>query len=332
MSCIHCSEMLSQIPLSKLDAESLFKFHSSISDLYGINNVIITGGEPTLHDSFYEIIERLLHTGNIVLITTNALALDQEKTKKLLKKYPNMRLQISMDGTDEATYEKVRGKNTWKPFFDMLSGFMNNTISSQVGLSMTILKFNQHQVFEMISFAEKAKFGFVHFPVLLCAGATKKRWSEVAPCVDDQIKIETELFSFISEYTGDLNISSNRLEQIITAIESNGVNNCRQSPTLKIAANGEIYPCPAASASSRSIGSIYTHGIVESVFEKLNVSENTRTIYNNQCDQCDVNQLCTSQFCANCNMLNPDSDEAFLYTCKILKNHYQDAAKELAIL
>lgn len=324
--------MLSQIPLAKLDAESLFKFHNSISDLYRINNVVITGGEPTLHNDFYEIIERLLQAGNIVLITTNALALDQEKTKKLLMMYPNMRLQISMDGTNEETYEKVRGKNTWKQFIDMLNRFMNNTTSAQVGLSMTILKFNQHQVFEMISFAEKAKFGFVHFPVLLCVGATKKRWSEVAPCVDDQLEIETDLFSFISEYTGDLNISSNRLEQIITAIESNGANNCRQSPTLKVAANGEIYPCPAASASSKSIGSIYTSGIIEDIFETLNGSENNRTIYNNQCDQCDVNKLCSSQFCANCNMLNPDNDEAFLYTCKILKKHYQDAARELAIL
>jgi len=78
MNCIHCSEMLSQIPLAKLDIEPLFNFHNSISDLYGINNVVITGGEPTLHNDFYEIIERLLQAGNIVLITTNVLALDQE--------------------------------------------------------------------------------------------------------------------------------------------------------------------------------------------------------------------------------------------------------------
>jgi radical SAM protein with 4Fe4S-binding SPASM domain len=317
--------------VTNIQSAALLDFHSRVYDNFGINSVVITGGEPSLHPDFYTLLENLLNTNNIVLVTTNAIALQPSKTVELLSQHQNLRLQISMDGVTKEVYEQIRGGNTWRPFVDALGVYKNLKTSNQVGLSMTILKQNKHQIIDLIKFAEDSEFGFVHFPVLLCVGAAKKKWEEVALVAEEQFEVETALFSFISEYTGNLNISSNRLEQILTAIETGETRSCLNSPILKVTSSGEIYPCPAAVSNTKNaISSIHDIEVVESIKKSINNNLKMNIVYDNQCSNCAVNYYCLAHFCANCSMTNPECNRAFKYTCEILKKHLYEALFELA--
>jgi len=327
LKCIHCSDMQSAIPYTQINTEALYKFHERLSSKIEINSVVITGGEPTLHQQFDSILEFFLKKRLLVMVTTNGLALNKEKLGALLAKYPNLRIQFSVDGVTREVYENVRGVNTWEKLKATLDYFAKQKQSRQVGISMTILKQNQHQVLDAVQFAEELRFGFIHFPVLLCIGAAKRRWNEIAPNAEKQLEIERSLFTMISNYSGELVISSNRLEQIISSISSEGQSHCGHSPTLKISSDGSIYTCPAA--YGKAIGNIENLDVVDSLPSILSECLNNLPISRKQCQNCEVYNYCLSRFCANCMILAPTTEQAFQYTCSIVKKHYLDALEEI---
>lgn len=327
LQCIHCSDMQSKIPFAEINDKMLYQFHERLSKVINIKSVVITGGEPALHSEFYSIVEYFLMKNVNVLITTNGLLLDLERTDELLNKYSNLRLQISVDGITKDVYEYVRGKDTWDKLYNMLEHFSNKRWSEQVGLSMTILKQNLNQVLDVVAFAEKLGFGFIHYPVLLCVGAAKKKWKDIAPTVEEQIKIERSLFSLVANYSGKVQISSNRLEQIITSVLSQGNNHCGKVTTLKVSSNGSLYLCPAA--CDKCVGNIREEEIVDTLLKRILKFLPCETIYRAECRTCSVYELCKSHFCANCSMMTSISEESFRYTCQIVKTHLEDALNEL---
>ena len=327
LQCIHCSDMQSKIPFTEIDAKLLYQFHEKISKVSNIKSVVITGGEPALHSEFYSIVEYFLMKKMNVLITTNGLLLALERIDVLLKKYSNLRLQISVDGITRDVYESIRGKDTWCKLYNVLEHFSNTRWSNQIGLSMTILTQNLNQVLDAVTFAEKLGFGFIHYPVLLCTGAAKKKWKDIAPIVEEQIEVERKLFNLIANSSGKMQISSNRLEQIIVAVLSQGNSHCGKVVTLKVSSNGSLYLCPAA--CDKSIGNIREEEIVDTLLNKVLNLSFCEPIYREDCKFCRVYELCKSYFCANCNMMTSISEESFDYTCQIVKTHLQDALNEL---
>lgn len=72
----------------------------------GMLLALLTGGEPLLRADFKEIYLGLKALGLIVSVNTNGTLIDEEKVE-LFKKYPPQRLNISLYGTSEKTYESL---------------------------------------------------------------------------------------------------------------------------------------------------------------------------------------------------------------------------------
>ena len=74
----------------------------------GLLYPLITGGEPLLYPGFFELYERIQPLGFHLCLNTNATLLDREKVERLAK-MPPRRINISLYGASEETYERLCG-------------------------------------------------------------------------------------------------------------------------------------------------------------------------------------------------------------------------------
>lgn len=331
LKCTHCSDLLQASHVKYLPTEKILKFNEEISKK-GITNSVVTGGEPTLHKGFYEIVTGLVKTGQ-VLITSNGTLLELDRMAELLKKNRNVTLQISMDGISKTVFEAIRGENTFDLVMKTIDYLTERKLNKQLGISMTIMEQNRHEIEQMIKFAKDKKIDYVHFPVLLPVGVAKKKWDKISPSVENQISVENQLLEEMIVNDSETRISSNRVDQILTRVSHGAVGDCLQNITLKITPEGFVLPCPAASDPKCKIGDIDEENLIDTLMERIKkrLVDYTQLVGEElqQCKECKAFDKCLSRFCANCGLLSPPSKEHVEYYCKIFKYHYINAIKEI---
>ena len=72
----------------------------------GMLFLLITGGEPLLYKGFKELYLKLVKMGLIITINTNATLIDEEMAD-FFAKYPPSRLNITLYGGSNETYERL---------------------------------------------------------------------------------------------------------------------------------------------------------------------------------------------------------------------------------
>jgi radical SAM protein with 4Fe4S-binding SPASM domain len=88
----------------------------------GIKKIVLIGGEPTLHQNFFEILD-LLHSNNFqISLVTNGRAFEKEEFCKELLKY-GVDVTFSFHGFSEENYiENTKQRNAFK---QVINGFKN---------------------------------------------------------------------------------------------------------------------------------------------------------------------------------------------------------------
>lgn len=74
----------------------------------GLLYLLLTGGEPLLWPGFWALYERLIRMGFLVSINTNGSLIDETVIRRL-KQYPPRRVNITLYGASDATYEAQCG-------------------------------------------------------------------------------------------------------------------------------------------------------------------------------------------------------------------------------
>lgn len=74
----------------------------------GLKNIKLTGGEPLMHPRFAELLEIARQNNLGVTIETNGLLCTSEVAADIAR-LPNRFVSVSIDGSDEATHEWMRG-------------------------------------------------------------------------------------------------------------------------------------------------------------------------------------------------------------------------------
>ncbi|MDQ0361536.1 radical SAM/SPASM domain-containing protein [Breznakia pachnodae] len=333
LQCIHCSDLLKSSKRKQISSSDLLKFHE-IAVKKGIETCIITGGEPTLHNDFFTLVSELSKVTKVI-ITTNGTTLSIDDLKSMVIGNDNVMVQISLDGSTQETFEKIRGKNTYVKVEKLLKDIVKYEIANKVGISMTIMNENIQEVSKMISFCKDNGFSYVYFPVLLPVGNAKKSWKQIAPPIKKQVSIENEIIQNIIENKSITEISSNRIEQIISKINSCGESDCINELTIKITPGGYIYPCPISDEDGYYMGHINDvkqSSDIDNLIKEFNeykVQEEINYLKLDECRDCSVYKYCKGRFCANCRMSGEKCDKIIKYNCSILKSHLENAIKEL---
>lgn len=102
----------------------------------GVIFLLITGGEPFLRDDFSEIYTALSKLGFVISINTNGFLLN-EKLFELFKNFPPNRVNISLYGASEETYEKVTGVRGFSRVLENIKALRSMGIDVRLNGSFT---------------------------------------------------------------------------------------------------------------------------------------------------------------------------------------------------
>ena len=110
LECVHC---LSSSGRRDPDELSTAEAKAVIDELHDLQvfYVNIGGGEPMIRRDFFEIVEYAIGRGVGVKFSTNGTFVDAERARRLTA-MDYLDVQISLDGTDAATNDAVRGRGS----------------------------------------------------------------------------------------------------------------------------------------------------------------------------------------------------------------------------
>lgn len=138
--------------MQKLSPDSVKKI-LKFADELGIDNIVITGGEPFLYGKeLIEILKTCRRMGFNTRINSNGSIVDEE-VFSAMEKY-NVGIRVSLYGASEETYEKVTGVKAFKRVVKFLSKISERNIFLSIGV--VLLKgLNEHEAHKMVELAHK---------------------------------------------------------------------------------------------------------------------------------------------------------------------------------
>ncbi len=130
----------------------------------GLSDVKLTGGEPLLHPHFTRLLEIVRREELRLIIETNGLLCTPEIAAEIVKS-PNRFVSVSIDGTDAATHEWVRGVTG---AFEAARRAVSNLVAAGIRpqVIFTVMRSNAGQVDAIVRLAEEIGAASVKFNVV----------------------------------------------------------------------------------------------------------------------------------------------------------------------
>ena len=113
LSCKHCVSSCGPKEDDYLDTKEIIRLIDNLCHL-NVRTLILTGGEPLVRDDFTEIVEHIKEvlTVQTLGISTNATLINDENIDFIVSNFDQV--DISIDGVDENTCSKIRGKGVFE--------------------------------------------------------------------------------------------------------------------------------------------------------------------------------------------------------------------------
>lgn len=136
---------------------TLEQWKALADELYGqgLLYLLLTGGEPLLWPDFWELYDYLSDKGFVVSINTNG-SLITEQAVEHFQKHPPTRINITLYGATNETYEKLcRAKDGFTRVDQAIMGLKNAGV--QVKLNCSLTPYNCRDLEKMVRYAEDRK-------------------------------------------------------------------------------------------------------------------------------------------------------------------------------
>lgn len=117
----------------------------------GLLFLLLTGGEAMLREDFAQIYEGLTQMGFRLVINTNG-SLVTEEILDLFRKYPPARVNVSMYGASDATYESLCGCHSREKVVKAIRDIRDIGVS--VRTTMTVTPYNCHDMQTVYNFSK----------------------------------------------------------------------------------------------------------------------------------------------------------------------------------
>lgn len=121
----------------------------------GMLFLLLTGGEPFLWPEFKELYQELHKMGFYISINSNGTLIDEKKVQ-WLKEYPPNRINVTLYGSSDETYQRMCGK---KDGFSKVTTAISllQEAGIVIKLNCSLTPFNEADLEEMVAFAEERK-------------------------------------------------------------------------------------------------------------------------------------------------------------------------------
>lgn len=255
----------------------------------------LSGGEPLLHPDYFAIVDSINKKGIKVLTVSNTLLITKEYIHSYLQK-GNI-LQITLDSMQEEEHDRTRGNGNYKKVMDIIEYCYENNLSKNIYLRHNVIRGNQKNMKEFITFALSKGINYVSMSVLRNMGRAQDNMNLIYNYKNDLqelLHINEEMAKLRKEFSGQLNINSNTFEN-----QARCPFNRPQDFELfvRIDCLGNLYLCESFDGEDNVVGNVFENSLknifASKRFEKYITKLFERQEKNENCQRCLFNKACT---------------------------------------
>ena len=156
----------------------------------GIEQLSFTGGEPTIHRRFKEIVGRVAEAGYQFSFVNNGVSFPRFYPWLLKYRLSFGGVTFSLDGAREEMHDQLRGKGSYRRVMRAASICVVKELP--FSLNMVLTAQNRNEIGEMVVLAEKLGSAGVRFGHLMPTPETALRKLDLSP--KDRREIESEIW------------------------------------------------------------------------------------------------------------------------------------------
>ena len=154
----------------------------------GIDHLVFTGGEPTIHNRFDEVVRRVCDAGYTFGFVSNGVRIPQIFPLLLDHRSSFAGATFSLDGAQEETHDSLRGRGSYRQVMRAASVFVLKDLPFT--LNMVLTAQNRHEVEEMVRLGERLGSGAVRFGHLMPTPDTAARKLDLSPTERRDVEAE----------------------------------------------------------------------------------------------------------------------------------------------
>jgi radical SAM protein with 4Fe4S-binding SPASM domain len=299
LGCIHCAFSSSAGDRDELDFDVICRFIEDVS-VYGLEDVHLTGGEPTLYRRLPELM-RFIHDRNInARLITNGMLIDRERLE-LYRSLGLTNIMLSIDGMEE-THNAIRGnRNSFKKVVEAIKAA--KALGFNVRANAVITRRNIGELMDLVNFTASLDVDVFSFFLYSPTGRNAKdqldavvppsEWRRLLADLKDHIQKNGIIRPEIVAEKGYLWDG----EEMSPDEYSGRGGGCYHLPDildyLIVLANGDVYPCALLTDKNLRYGNIRER----SIHEIIRSPENEETyrsfrMKNDLCSSCSDWHIC----------------------------------------
>jgi radical SAM protein with 4Fe4S-binding SPASM domain len=272
LNCPHCLlECDSVHQVQPVPANIIKRIIKEFADLDG-RSICITGGEPLTHPDWIEILRYSCGFEDFdeVCMQTNAGLIKEDHIKKFLS-FPSEKfvLQVSLDGANPETHDRLRGEGQFNKTLKTLRMMSEAGLGEQIRIAFTEISHNYDELPDLIGLVcDLGLKGLISGTVIKGGRSLKHEWINL-PSV-------SQVISLIKRYEDD-SVFRDNYEKVgkISAIEWFKGKNfatdqmCTCIKNLFIDAHGRLYPCIMYLNDSIAVHGIHDKSLFRAIDEIL---------------------------------------------------------------
>ncbi len=236
LQCVHCLSSSGTRDPNELTTAEMKAVVDDLHDLQ-VFYINVGGGEPMLRPDFFEIVEHCVARGVGVKFSTNGGLITAEKARKLAS-LDYVDVQISLDGIDHDTNDKVRGDGSHAKAIRAMDHLRDAGFGPfKISVVMTRENVEQLDAFEALADEYGAELRLTRFRP---SGRGADTWHHLHPTQEQQVKLYHWLLERPHVLTGDSFFHLSALGEPLPGLNLCGAGRvvCLIDPV------GDVYACP----------------------------------------------------------------------------------------
>lgn len=153
LRCIHCYQNAGKPLPNELTLEEKLRVVKELDEA-GVPAIALSGGEPTIHPDFWDVLNEMNRRGFYSAVATNGLMFANMEFAEKAKKAGLRYVEISIDAADPEVHDKFRGvPGAWAKAVQGLRNAVK--LGFSVALAFTVTKTNVDQVDKVLDLAQE---------------------------------------------------------------------------------------------------------------------------------------------------------------------------------
>ncbi len=301
LECLHCwvdagpSSSEAQVPVA-----ALRRVIEEFAALGG-EGIRFTGGEPLCHPDWLELMQLAKTAGlRSAFLQTNAMLLTDEDVTALRRlDFPELTIQISLDGATAPTHDRVRGEGAYQGVLDGIRRLANGGLAKNISIFFTEMRHNLQELPTLLELANRLGVGSVTSGSLVLCGRAAEDNPVAPPEIDQYMQLLNRFeadprFRALYEKLGTVA----PLEWFAKEAQRSKCCSFAENPYLT--STGKLYPCVLCHVDDFAVAGVFEKGLADafaegaSLWSSLLQTSRQRAETIPQCQECPEAQTCNA--------------------------------------